>query len=110
MNALTQGSAPAVDLRVRENLFRMGLMFTEFQLFREDAQKIPQEDLARGMAAVNRHHTIDSVTDGLSTTVMLSENVNAGVGSTAAWTKNATFCQCRVQLGLVRIRTTLRSS
>ena len=64
----------------------MGLMFVEFRL-----DSAAGHDQDTGTTAVNRHHTLASVTDGLATTVMLSENVNAGLDSAAGWTKNARF-------------------
>lgn len=57
-----------------ENLFRMGLMFL---------------DTTQGETFARRRHTLQSVKDGVSTTVMLSENVNTGVGGVpAGWTTN----------------------
>ena len=47
---------------IRNNLFRMGLMFPE-------SIRAPR---------TSRRHTISSIKDGTSTTVMMSENVNAG--------------------------------
>lgn len=62
----------AIDLsdplqrQVSENLYRMGLMFVE--------------GATRG-----RRHTPESVKDGLTTTVMVSENVNAGFAQNVAY-------------------------
>lgn len=48
---------------IAENLRKMGLMFL---------------DTTQGKTSAKRRHTPSSVKDGLSTTIMLSENVNAG--------------------------------
>jgi type II secretory pathway pseudopilin PulG len=51
----------------RENLRNMGLMFL---------------DTTQGGTDARRRHTLESVRDGVSFTVMLSENINAGPNST----------------------------
>ena len=79
----------ARDRRFRQNLFRMGLMFPNFRLY--DSSGTTVVTSTRGQSQTLRRHTSASVRDGLSTTVMLSENVNAGVYSAAAWATNATF-------------------
>lgn len=58
----------------QDNLFRMGLMFL---------------DTTQGETMTRRRHTLQTVKDGTTTTVMLSENVNTGVGGVpTGWTTN----------------------
>jgi len=57
------GGSGEVSQRVRENRFRMGLMFLE--------PKIP------GSIPIRRH-SLDTIKDGVDTTIMLSENINTG--------------------------------
>jgi prepilin-type N-terminal cleavage/methylation domain-containing protein len=54
-----------VARRVSENRFKMGIMFL---------------DTSKGETAAARRHTLDSIKDGTTTTIMLSENLNAGFG------------------------------
>ncbi|QDU60794.1 hypothetical protein Pan216_16460 [Planctomycetes bacterium Pan216] len=61
-----------VAQRVRENRFRMGLFFLE---------------TSDGQSPIGRRHTLETIRDGTATTVMLSENINAGPGA-ADWTSN----------------------
>lgn len=60
---------------ISQNLKRMGLMFL---------------DTTQGKTSARRHHTPQSVKDGMTTTVMMSENVNAGYneGTTTGWNSN----------------------
>lgn len=55
----TDSTQAALNRQLSQNLFRMGLMYVEG----------PKKE---------RRHTAESVKDGLTTTVMMSENVNAG--------------------------------
>lgn len=64
----TYTTAAAAAGWVRENLFRSGLMFLEGNYV----------DANGNNAKYGRRHTTQSVKDGLTTTVMMSENVNAG--------------------------------
>jgi prepilin-type processing-associated H-X9-DG protein len=54
----------------RDNMFNMGLMFLESGVI--DATGRPANSPTR------RRHTLDTIKDGRTTTIMLSENVNAG--------------------------------
>jgi prepilin-type N-terminal cleavage/methylation domain-containing protein len=61
-----------IRARMQDNLFKQGLMYT-----------VPA---ATGNArTVSKRHSFATVTDGLTTTILLSENINAGVGGQGPW-------------------------
>lgn len=63
----------SIDFFIPDNLFRMGLMFL---------------DTTQGETSARRRHRFQTVRDGLTTTVMLSENINTGVGGGGGWESN----------------------
>ncbi len=67
----------------RDNLFKMGLMFTESGV--ADGT-LPSP----GTSILRRRHSIDTVRDGTSTTVMMSENINAGFALNALFAPGGT--------------------
>jgi prepilin-type N-terminal cleavage/methylation domain-containing protein len=63
---------PDVGARMRDNAFKQGLMFTS--------------PAAAGNArSSSRRHSFATVTDGLTTTILLTENINTGVSSQGPW-------------------------
>lgn len=67
------GTASANN-HMRNNLFNMGLMFL---------------DTYQGTTSANRRHSLDTIRDGATTTIMLSENINTGYDTnTTPWVKN----------------------
>lgn len=67
---------------IRENFFRMGLMAIEgYQVMGGERQKY------------GRKHTTTSVRDGLTTTVMLSENINVGFNEGVSYLGSANLVE-----------------
>ena len=63
---------PQIRARMQDNIFKQGLMFT-----------MPA---AEGSSkAVSKRHSFATVQDGLTNTILLTENINAGVSSQGTW-------------------------
>ncbi|QDU60793.1 hypothetical protein Pan216_16450 [Planctomycetes bacterium Pan216] len=62
-----------VAKRVRDNRFKLGLMYL---------------GTTRGDSSADRHHSLETVSDGLAHTALLSENINAGAPSKVKWQTN----------------------
>jgi prepilin-type N-terminal cleavage/methylation domain-containing protein len=68
------GEPQAMQARMQDNVFKQGLMYTT-----------PSPSGSINAPKASKRHSFATVTDGLTTTILLTENLNAGVGSQAPW-------------------------
>jgi len=68
------GEPPPMQARMQDNLFKQGLMYTA-----------PSPPGGMNAPKASKRHSFATVTDGLSTTILLTENINAGFGSQGPW-------------------------
>jgi len=73
-----EGEPPQIRARMQDNMFKQGLMYT-----------MPSPTASGNARAISKRHSFATVTDGLSTTILLAENINAGVGGQGPWSGSA---------------------
>lgn len=63
-----------IRARMQDNLFKQGLMYTS-----------PSPAGSANARTIAKRHSFATVTDGLTTTILLTENINVGVNSQGSW-------------------------